>query len=243
MTKKMPLLLLMPQLLVLSTLPLRADLPEYRPALIGTYPKSLINLINAKGLMERGQKDGTVMFETGITELGDGYNSRCYRGSAGTEMLQKEVLGRIDQAQFEPAVYNHTRVGCYMQGTVMFLIHDGKPMLRIFLNQDDNEIKAGHDFIAPQFCFAAGNHAFKWFNEPLLPAGVAVLGMDIDATGHVTGRKVVYEHPADGHYGALVMGHVGDALFVPGFRNGKPVACHFDWTLMFTGARKHYGTG
>ncbi len=153
---------LAPVLLLLSTLPLRAqNLPEFRPALIGTHPKALINLINAKGLMERGQKDGTVMFETGITELGYAANSRCYRGSAGTDMLQQEVLGRIDQAQFEPAVYNHTHVACYMQGTVMFLIHDGKPMVRIFLNQEDDEIKAGHDFIAPQFCFAAGNHAFN----------------------------------------------------------------------------------
>jgi len=137
-------------LLIVSALRVAAEnLPEFRPALIGNHPKALINLINAQGLMNRGQKDGTVMFETGITELGSGYNSRCYRGSAGTEMLQQEILGRIDQAQFEPAVYNHTHVTCYMQGTVMFLIHEGKPMVRIFLNQEDDEIKAGHDFIAP----------------------------------------------------------------------------------------------
>src|SRR5664279_3364282 len=91
-------------LLVASTVPVVAEgLPEFRPALIGNHKKALINMINAQSLMERGQKDGTVMFETGITELGEGVNSRCYRGSANTEMLQKEVLGRIDQAQFEPA--------------------------------------------------------------------------------------------------------------------------------------------
>src|SRR3954468_7460819 len=167
------------------------SLPQFRPALIGNQKKSLINLINAQGLMERGQKDGTVMFETGISELGDGFSSRCYRGSPGTELLQKEVLGRIDQAQFEAAVYNHTHVLAYMQGTVMFLIHDGKPMIRIFLNQEDSETKAGRDFIAPQFAWAAGNKAFKWFREPLLPSGVAVLGLDIDTTGQLTGKSVV----------------------------------------------------
>jgi len=67
--------------------------------------------------------------------------------------------------------------------------------------------------------------------------------MDVDATGHVVGRKVVYEHPPEGHYGQLVIGHVGDALFVPGFRNGKPVACHFNWTLIFTGGSKRPRTG
>lgn len=130
-----------------------------------------------------------------------------------------------------------------MQGTVMFLIHDGKPMIRVFLNQDDNEIRAGRDFIAPQFAWAAGNHAFKYMSEPLLPGGVAVLGLDIDAKGHVTGTKVVYEHPPGMHYGKLVATHLGEALFIPGFRNGKPVACHFNWTAVFTGAGKRAKTG
>lgn len=166
----------------ISRLPAES-LPEFRPALIGNHAKALVNLINARSLMERGQKDGTIMFETGITELGQGFNSRCYRGSPGTELLKQEVLGRIDQAQFEAAVYNHAHALAYMQGTVMFLIHDGKPMIRIFLNQEESEIKAGRDFIAPQFVWAAGNKAFKYFSAPLLPGGVAVLGLDIDAKG------------------------------------------------------------
>ncbi len=231
-------------LLVACAMPVVAQgLPEFRPALIGNHKKALINLINAQSLMERGQKDGTVMFETGITELGEGVNSRCYRGSANTEMLQKEVLGEIDQAQFEPAVFNHNHVGCYMQGTVMFLIHDGKPMVRIFLNQEDSEIKAGHDFIAPQFCFAAGNTAFRTFWMALPPGGVAVVGLDVDTKGHVVGKKVVYEYPPGMNYGGIIVGHIGDGLFVPGFRNGKPTACHFNWTAVFVGPGKRGKTG
>ncbi len=183
------------------------------------------------------------MFETGITQLGEGYNSRCYRGSANTEMLQKEVLGEIDQAQFEPAVFNHTHVTAYMQGTVMFLIHDGKPMVRVFLNQEDSEIKAGHDFIAPQFCFATGNTAFRNFYMALPPGGVAVVTLDVDTKGHVTGKKVVYEHPPGMNYGGIIVGHIGDALFVPAFRDGKATACHFNWTTIFIGPGKHGKTG
>lgn len=218
-------------------------LPEFRPALIGHHRKALINLINVRSLMERGQKDGTVMFETGISELGQGYSSRCFRGSPNTELLQKEVMGQIDQAQFEAAVYRHTHVTAYIQGTVMFLIHDGKPMVRIFLNQDENEIKAGHDFIAPQYCFATGNTAFRNFTMPLPPGGVAVVGLDIDATGHVTGRKMVYEYPPGMNYGNIILSNIGEALFIPGFRNGKPTACHFNWTAVFRGAGKSSKTG
>jgi hypothetical protein len=139
------------------------NLPQYRPALLGNHSRSLVNLINAKSLMDRGQRDGIVMFECGVAQGGYAFNSRCFRGSPNTEMLQKEVLGRINQAQFEPAVYNHTHVVVYIAGTVMFLIHDGKPHLRIFLHQEEADLKAGRDFIAPQFAFVPGNVKYGVF--------------------------------------------------------------------------------
>jgi hypothetical protein len=219
------------------------NLPEFQPALLGNHKKSLVNLLNAHSLMDRGQKDGMVMFEVVINEQGYGYNSRCYRGSANTDLLQKEVMDEIEQAQFEPAVYNHTRVVALMQGTVMFLIHDGKPMVRIFLNQEDAEIKAGHDFVAPQYCFATGNTAFRIFYMPLQPGGVGVIGLDVDARGKVTGRKVVYEYPPESKFGQIVAGRIGEATFIPGYRNGKPTACHFNLTATFRGPGKRAKTG
>jgi hypothetical protein len=59
--------------------------------------------------------------------------------------------------------------------------------------------------------------------------------MDVDTTGKVLGAKVAYEHPPGMGFGAAVAGPIRDALFVPGFRNGKPVACRFTGTLLFFG--------
>jgi predicted metalloprotease len=38
-------------------------------------------------------------------------------------------------------------------------------------------------------------------------------------------------------------GVIRDAWFTPGFRNGKPVACEFTWTLGFEGAGRQMNTG
>src|SRR5205809_6423128 len=40
----------------------KPTLPEFRPALIGTGPDSLINRIDTADLIKKGQKDGAVMF-------------------------------------------------------------------------------------------------------------------------------------------------------------------------------------
>ncbi|HEV2839852.1 MAG TPA: hypothetical protein VGW39_00865 [Chthoniobacterales bacterium] len=45
-------------------------LPDRRPALPGSAPGSLVNLIDAEALFQKGQRDAWVMFECGVA--GDG---------------------------------------------------------------------------------------------------------------------------------------------------------------------------
>jgi len=221
-------------------------LPEFRPALLGHHKRSLVNLIDTQALMKRGQKDAIVMFECGITKLGAGVNSRTYRESPNSELLKRELMGRLDQAQFEPAVYRHAYVGVYVHGTVNFFIREGKPHLRIFLNQSDDDLKSGRDFIEPQFAFVPNNTNFKGiYYPPHAPghAGVASLKLKVDPTGRVEAASVVYEHPPGMNFGPQAVGPIRHALFIPGFRNGKPVACEFTWTLIYTGPGRQMGTG
>jgi hypothetical protein len=241
-------------LLVCSLLPitLRVDalgqgLPQFRPALLGQHKKSLINTIDTQMWMKRGQGDGFVMFGCAISELGDGYWSRTYRCSPNTELLQKEVLGRIDQAVFEPAVYKGSRVGVYLTGSVVYAVRDGKPHLRIFLHQEDDELKKGTDFVAPQWAFgAAGNTKFQGiYYPPSAPGhhGVAWLKLSVNETGQVQAASVIYEYPAGMGFGAEAVGPIRDAAFIPGFRKGKPVSCQFNWTIIFTGPGRQMKTG
>ena len=213
-----------------------ADLPEYRPALLGRGPRSLVNLINTESLMKRGQRDAIVMFSCGVNSVGRGYSMQVFRCSPNSEMLQKEILGRIVQAEFEPAVHKHTRVGVWIDGTANFFVVNGKPHLRIFLNQEEADLKHGNDFIAPQFAFVGGNPAFKgiyWPQGAPGREGVGSATLDVDATGKVLSSKVAYEYPAGAGFGAAVAGPVRDALFIPGFRNGKRVQCRFTWSVIF----------
>lgn len=221
-------------------------LAQFRPALLGHDKRSLINTIDTQMLLKRGQGDGFVMFGCGVSQYGDGYWSRTYRCSPNTELLQKEVLGRIDRARFEPAVYKGNRVTVYLMGTVVFAVRDGKPHLRIFLHQEDADLKKGSDFVAPQFAFVPGNPKFKGiYYPPKAPGhpGLASLKLNVSEMGEVQGASVVYEHPAGMGFGAQTVGPIRDASFIPGFRNGKPTACEFHWTIIFTGPGRQMRSG
>ena len=204
-------------LLTMSGVALAESLPEYRPALLGQGRRSLINLIDTQSLMKRGQKDAIVMFECAITVLGDAVNARTYRESPNSELLRKELMGRLDRAQFEPAVYKHVHVTVFVHGTANFFIRDGKPHLRIFLNQSDNDLQSGKDFIEPQFAFVPTNAAFQGiYYPPQAPghSGIATLQLDISATGRVEAAKIVYEHPPGMNFGPQAVGPIRDALFI-----------------------------
>ncbi len=225
---------------------LHAESPSIRPALLGNHNRSLINMIDAQSLMKRGQKNGLIMFSCGVNQLGFGYWPQVYRGTPDSDLLGKEVSRRITQAQFEPAICRGVKTTVWIFGTVIFAIVDGKPHVRIMLNQEDEDVTKGRDFIAPQMAFVPGNPKFKGiFYPPAAPGfpGVAAVTMDIDAVGRVKSAKVSYEHPKNMHFGAAAASGIIDCIFIPGFRNGKAVPCRFTMPVIFSGPGFQMTTG
>lgn len=217
-----------------------------RPALLGRGSRSLVNLINVQSLMKRGQGNATLMFSCGVSTLGNEGGGEYYRGTPNSDMLGREVVERCDQAQSEPAVFHHNRVSTWISGTVTFIGKDGKPHLGVFLNQEEKNLFQGHDFIAPQFAFVPGNYKFRGINWPTNSpghSGMAAVTLDVDTTGKVLSAKTSYEYPPGMGFGREVVGRIRDALFIPGYRDGKPVRCQFTWALMFNGPGRQMKTG
>src|SRR5881409_2362496 len=113
--------------------------PEFRPALVGTAPDALINRIDTADLIKKGQKDAAVMFTCLVAPTGDIARSGTYRGTKGSELLEKEVLKRLANAKFIPAIHNYKPVLAVFYGTVTFAVVNGKPRLRVFANQQLDE--------------------------------------------------------------------------------------------------------
>jgi len=202
-------------------------LPEFRPALLGTGPNSLVNRIDTADLIKKGQKDAAVMFSCLVAPTGDVVRSACYRGTRGSELLEQEVLKRLAGAKLIPAIANHQPVIAIFYGTVTFAAVNGKPRLRIFCSQQLDEVKKESDFIDPQPYVGPGSK-FTGTHYPdtgtsVMVTGVVELALDVDATGNLKNMKVVTEEPPYLSFGQQAMVDFGGAKFIPAFRNGKPV--------------------
>jgi TonB family protein len=202
-------------------------LPEFRPALVGTGPNSLINTIDTSDLIKNGQKDAAVMFTCLVAPTGDIARSGTYRGTKGSELLEKEVLKRLANAKFIPAIHNHQPVLAVFNGTVTFAVVNGKPRLRVFANQQLDELKKESDFIDPQ-PYVGQDSKFTGIHYPEVPTTVSLTGavelaVEVDAAGNLKSMQVVSEEPPYLGFGQAALSDFNGAKFIPAFRNGKPV--------------------
>src|SRR5437667_10987129 len=221
-----------------------AALPMYRPVLIGQGPTALINRIDEHDLVRKGQKDALVMFMCAVAKDGSVEWSATYRGTPDSDFLKQELQRRISPAsnpRFIPAVYNHQPVDGIYYGTVTFRVVNGKPRLRIFSNQEGNELEKEHDFIGPQPFFENGS-GFTGFHYPQMENtrlevdGMVELKMRIDATGNLQEINVVSEKPPLLGFGDAALKDLKDTKFIPAFRDGKPVECEVTLPVFYKAA-------
>ena len=167
------------------------------------------------------------MFSCLVAPTGEVARSGAYRGTKGSELLEQELLKRLATAKFIPAVHNQQTVLVVFYGTVKFAVVNGKPRLRIFANQQLQEVDKETDFIDPQ-PYVGQDSKFTGLHYPETGSTVAVTGMvdlalSVDAKGNLTNLQVLSEEPPLLGFGDAALSDFSVAKFIPAFRNGQPV--------------------
>lgn len=200
--------------------------PQFRPAVLGSGPASLINRIDTDELGKKGQKDGAVMFCAVVSKTGETLTSWTYRGMPGTQALEEELIKRLEGVKFAPAIYQYQPVGVLLSGTAIFSA-DAKPRLRIFLNQDAREFKKMSDFIAPQPVIGADSN-FDGLTPPergtpVPLTAVVELEVKVDIVGNLQDLRVITEEPPMLGFAQAATADFSGAKFIPAFRDGDPI--------------------
>ena len=214
------------QTIVTKSTPSVPPIPRYRPVLLGQGPTSLIDQIDVPSLMAKGQKDAAVMFVCVVDKMGKTVGSETYRGTPDSKALEQELQNRLTTAKFAPAIYDYKPVDAVYYGTVVFAVVRGKPRLRIFSNQETEDLKKESDFISPQPFFGSGSGFLGTHYPKGLPVettGIVELVMTIDATGGLKQIEVKSEEPPFLGFGDAALEDFKTAKFIPAFRNGKAV--------------------
>jgi len=173
------------------------------------------------------------MFTCLVAPSGQVVRSGAYRGTHGSELLEKELLKRLATARFIPAIHNHEPVVAVFYGTVKFAVVNGKPRLRVLANQQLEEVDKETDFIDPQPYVGQNpkdpnDSKFTGLHYPETGSTVAVTGvvelsLNVDAKGNLTNLQVLSEEPPLLGFGNAALTDFGEAKFIPAFRNAKPV--------------------
>jgi hypothetical protein len=152
-------------------------------------------------------------------------------------LLEQEVLKRLESAKFIPALHNKQPLDVVFFGTVSFFLSEGKPHLRIFANQEIEEVNKNSDFIGPQPYFG-GDSKFTGLHYPVQNVVVPVTGLvefaiAVDAIGNLKNIELVSETPPLLGFGKATISDFRLAKFIPAFRNGKPVESKVTLSVYF----------
>jgi hypothetical protein len=199
--------------------------PQFRPAVLGAGKDSLINRIDVKDLLAKGQKNGAVQFAVVVQSDGDSAEAWTYRAMPDCQALEKEVLQRLAGAKFTAPLYNHQPVRVILYGTVIFN-PDDVPHLRIFLNQDPERLRKGADFIGPQPVIGADSDFTGLHMPPEIPVaieGVVELKIHVDEKGSLHEINVTGEDPPLLGFRQSVEKDFEGAKFIPPFLDGDAV--------------------
>ena len=170
------------------------------------------------------------MFSCLVAPTGNVVRSGAYRGTRGSELLEQELLKRLATAKFIPAIHNHQPVVAVFYGTVKFAVVNWKPRLRIFANQQLEEVDKETDFVDPQ-PYVGLDSKFTGLHYPetgstVAVSGVVELALNVDAKGNLKNTQVLSEEPPLLGFGDAALSDFGGAKFIPAFRNGQPVECN-----------------
>ncbi|MDQ6654359.1 MAG: energy transducer TonB [Verrucomicrobiota bacterium] len=200
--------------------------PQFRPALLGSGPTSLINQIDSAALLKAGQKDGAVMFSAMVAADGTVSDAQTYRPMPDSKALEDEVATKLAATKLVPAIYNHQPVPVLFYGTAIFSVSEDKPHLRIVLHQDPEELKKESDFIAPQPVLGNGSRfaglSNVQENQDVPVSGIVDLALTVDAQGNPKEMAVVGEEPPLVGFAEAAMNDFEGAKFIPAFSNGDP---------------------
>ena len=126
----------------------------------------------------------------------------------GSKLLKEEVGTALLRSHFIPAIYNGERTEVLVIGTVVLLVADGKPHLRIYMNQNHDDVSKGNDFVAPQLVANSPDWAAGRYHPAAYKAAVnmqnAWIGLSItaDANGNQKDLRISVEEPAGFGVGA-----------------------------------------
>src|SRR5438046_6604404 len=112
-----------------------ANLPMFRPILLGPGPDALINRIDSAGLIKQGQKDAAIMFSCTVKKTGEVLSVSTYRGTADSKLLEQELLKKLSAAanpKFIRAIYNRMPLDAMDYGTVTLPTENDKRRRRIY---------------------------------------------------------------------------------------------------------------
>lgn len=210
---------------------------QLRPAVMEPGPHALINLIDGPGLLKRGQGDAIVRFDFFVNRSGQAGWVDTFMRSNNSDKFARELIDKTERSAWIPAVWHGEKVWSIVSATGIFAVINGQPKVRVYLNQEEEHLKKGDDFISPQPVFSYKDKFQGFYDaDEGRYSGMVAVKLQLDNTGKVLGATPTATQGMAGRgFLKSIEERIHNLLFIPAFSHGAPVASTTTWNLPHRG--------
>ena len=211
---------------------------ESQPAMIGQGADSVAARLHYPNTAKASKTEGAVQF---YCEVGADGRTRHLRviAESSWSALRYAVRNAVQQGRFIPARVGGRPTSVMIGATVFFLMPKGQPTILVTMaTADKPKAAAGRNYIQPQMLTSFDDLERKMYTWRSLVTQYsafpsAEVMCNVDASGNLTGTKIVNESKANSGLGAVAVKACEGAKFVPALDNSKPVPGQFNLAIDF----------
>jgi TonB family protein len=216
----------------------RVAAQDTQPAMIGQGSDSMAARLHYPDTAKKSKTEGAVQF---YCEVGSDGRARHVRAIAESSWsaLRFVVKNAVQQGRFVPARVGGRPTSVMIGGTVFFVMPKGQPTILVTMATADKTMaSAGRNYIQPQMITSFDDLERKMYTWRSLVTQYsaypsAEVMCNVDASGNLTGTKIVGESKANSGLGAVAVKACEGAKFVPALYNGKRVPGQFNLAIDF----------
>lgn len=204
--------------------------------MIGEGRESLKEKIDYPRSALKSGAHGVVTFDCDVARNGKASMVAITRATPNGEEFVRVARAALKACQFQPAMMDGKPVKVWVSGAILFSIRDGKPLIHLFLNSDDERLKASRNYIAPQLIGGWSSFANRlgYPNSALRNRAegevTVLLAVDPEGRPMLIGARAT---PSDEGFAASVRRALRAAEFIPAYDDGRPVASSLLFPVSF----------
>ena len=195
------------------------------PAIVGSRSNSISSTLSVPETGDTTGDSVVVKFHCIVDKHGKSKPPAIDAATVNAEAFVQAVRRALAAGHFDPASVSGEPVVVEVSASVFFLFGGNRPVIKIFLNQEDEFLSSEKNLISPQLIVGRSDYLtpLLWVEISRYRDDEAIIAYRVSTDGIAYDFKTVRQKPKSGRADTILINELKHRRFIPAHIDGRPV--------------------